>query len=204
MLGDSFLISTNSSGTIEFVGFEDLIHNTDESDNPQNLAVLYLISLNDTRKLQANSDPGVDNITLTPTDILPEWVASTAYALNDMVQPTTPNGYRYKCTTAGTSSGTEPASWPLTVGSTVNDGTVVWTNISPKHEITEVTIALAAVDLDTNTPGGALSLGNTILGGVANAVPIYIRVENNVNIVSNNSTFPEITLRLNAVDEWEI
>jgi hypothetical protein len=204
MLGDSFLISTNASGTIEFSGFEDLIHNTDESDNPQDLAVLYLISLNVDRKLQANSDPGVDNITLTPTDILPEWVASHAYSLNDMVQPTTPNGYRYKCTTAGTSSGTEPGSWPLTVGSTVSSGTAVFTNISNKHEITEVTLALSPGDLATNTPGGALSLGNTVLGGVANAVAIYVRVENNVNIVSNNSTFPEIAIRTNALDEWEI
>lgn len=34
-------------------------------------------------------------------------------------------GLQYKCVTAGTSGGTEPA-WPQTVGSRVTDGTVVW------------------------------------------------------------------------------
>ena len=54
------------------------------------------------------------------------WAASTAYALGDVVQPTTRNGYNYECTTAGTSGGSEPA-WPTTPGNTVNDGAAVWT-----------------------------------------------------------------------------
>jgi len=54
------------------------------------------------------------------------WVASTAYALGAYVRPTTPNGFRYECTTAGTSGTTEPV-WPTTLGSTVTDGTAVWT-----------------------------------------------------------------------------
>ncbi len=54
------------------------------------------------------------------------WLASTAYALDDLVLPTVANGYYYKCTTAGTSGTTEP-TWPTTEGATVTDGTVVWT-----------------------------------------------------------------------------
>lgn len=54
------------------------------------------------------------------------WLASTAYALGDYVVPTTENGYRYECTTAGTSGTTEPV-WPTTIGATVTDGSVVWT-----------------------------------------------------------------------------
>ena len=54
------------------------------------------------------------------------WQATTAYSLTDYRTPTTPNGYRYECTTAGTSGGTEP-TWPTTVGGTVADGTAVWT-----------------------------------------------------------------------------
>jgi hypothetical protein len=53
------------------------------------------------------------------------WAATTAYSADDIVIPTTPNGHKYKCTTGGTSSGTEPTSWPAT--STQSDGTVVWT-----------------------------------------------------------------------------
>lgn len=56
------------------------------------------------------------------------WLASTAYALNDVRKPSQPNrtGFRYKVTTAGTTGATEPA-WPQEIGVTVTDGTVVWT-----------------------------------------------------------------------------
>ncbi|PLX46180.1 MAG: hypothetical protein C0609_01210 [Deltaproteobacteria bacterium] len=52
---------------------------------------------------------------------------STAYSLGDFVQPSTANGYVYKCTTAGTSAGSAP-TFPTILGATVTDGTVVWTN----------------------------------------------------------------------------
>lgn len=199
---DTFLLATNTSLTLEFGGYEDLIHNTDESDNPQDLAALYLGSVNSTRTLKATSNPGVDNITLTPTDILPMWVLSTAYVLNQRAQPTTPNGYVYSCTTAGTSSATEP-TWPTSINSTVADGSAVWTCVSTKHEITEITLALTnAVDLDTNTPGAPLSLGTSISGGTSNKKTIYIRVENDVNIVGNNTSYPDIAIVLNGVTEY--
>lgn len=54
------------------------------------------------------------------------WAPSHAYALGQVVTPTTPNDHYYQCTTAGTSGSAEP-TWP-TNGSTVNDGTVVWTD----------------------------------------------------------------------------
>lgn len=55
------------------------------------------------------------------------WAASTAYALGDVVRPTTRNGFVYEVTAAGTSSGTEPVSWPTTPGNTVVDGGVTFT-----------------------------------------------------------------------------
>lgn len=54
-----------------------------------------------------------------------DWVASTVYAVDDCVKPTTPNSLWYKCTAAGTSGTLEPA-WPTTVGETVTDGTATW------------------------------------------------------------------------------
>lgn len=53
---------------------------------------------------------------------------TTAYALNDYVLPATPNGFVYKATTAGTSGGSIP-TYPTTLGGTVVDGTVTWTNV---------------------------------------------------------------------------
>lgn len=54
------------------------------------------------------------------------WLPSTAYALTNYRRPTTANGLRYECTIAGVSGLTEP-TWPTTIGSTVADGTVMWT-----------------------------------------------------------------------------
>ena len=55
-----------------------------------------------------------------------EWVTVTAYTTTDTVVPTTPNGYAYDCTTAGTAAVSEP-TWPTTEDSTVTDGAAVWT-----------------------------------------------------------------------------
>lgn len=53
------------------------------------------------------------------------WEASHAYAVDDVVYPATKAGYLYRCTTAGTSSALSP-SFPTTIGTTYNDGNVVW------------------------------------------------------------------------------
>jgi len=66
----------------------------------------------------------------------PVWTATTAFTVRptgdagagSVVRPTTENGRHFKCTTAGTSGGSEP-SWDLTIGNTTADGSVVWTTI---------------------------------------------------------------------------
>ena len=55
-----------------------------------------------------------------------KYTTSTAYLVDDEVTPTTITGYWYKVTTAGTTDVTEPTDWPLTVGLTVTNGTVVF------------------------------------------------------------------------------
>jgi hypothetical protein len=61
----------------------------------------------------------------TPT----EWAAGHAYSLGDFMEPTTPNTYRYECTTAGTSAAVTEPTWGTTVGGTTSDGAgaLVWT-----------------------------------------------------------------------------
>lgn len=55
-----------------------------------------------------------------------KWTASTAVTTASYVVPNTYNGRLYKCTTAGTTSSSEP-TWPTTNAGTVVDGTVTWT-----------------------------------------------------------------------------
>lgn len=56
-----------------------------------------------------------------------DWVANTVYAQGDFIVPTTPNGYKYICTTGGTSHATVEPTWPTTMGnSVVDNGTLAW------------------------------------------------------------------------------
>jgi hypothetical protein len=200
----SFKFFTDSGLTTAFSNLYQLIHYTDLSDGNQDFT-LYFGSAEATgeRSLEATSNPGVDDIVLTPTDNLDDWAATTAYSLGARVEPTTPNTYVYECTTAGTSSGSEP-TWPTTVGNTVSDGTVVWTCISNRHEITEIKLALTSGGLAGATPGAGLALGTTILSGSGNAVEVHIRVTNAVTDPNDNTGYPEITLNLNEVEETQV
>ncbi len=54
------------------------------------------------------------------------WTATTALALGATIVPTDPTGAAYIVTTAGTTGSVEP-TWPTVAGSTVADGSVVFT-----------------------------------------------------------------------------
>lgn len=198
----TFKFFTDSGLTAEFTGLYQLTHETDLSDNPQD-NVLYFGSNTAGRQLQATSNPGVDDITLTPTDTLDDWAATTAYSLGDRIEPTTPNTYAYECTTAGTSDSGEPTFPTAAIGDTVADGTVVWTMQGKRHEITEIKLALTSGGLPGATPGAALVLGTTIDAGVGNAVEVNIRVTNAVTTVRSTTGMPEIDNFINAVVETE-
>ena len=181
-------------------GIEQYIHKTDLSDNPQDVQLWLGSNASISTQLRASSNPGVDNIVLTPTKILPVWVLSTVYTLGQSVYPTVDNTYRYSCTTAGTSSSTQP-TWPTTIGNTVTDGSVVWTCISKEHPITEIQLATTQAGLTGASAGGSLSLGNTLLSGALHATTFWIRVINTVTTVGDNSGTPEIGIFNNAVQE---
>jgi hypothetical protein len=204
---ETFGIFTDEDCTIEYSGFEDLVHQTDLSDGDQDIGPLYLGSpVVDPvfRELEDTSDPGVNDIILSIVDILPDWEAATAYVLGDCVQPTVNNGKRYICTTAGTSHAATEPTWPLIgIGTTVTDGTAVWALAGAKHETTEVKLALTEVGLDSAVAGASLNLGPTIESDPANAVTIYMRVTNAVVNISNNTATPEIDIQISSATEFE-
>jgi hypothetical protein len=67
--------------------------------------------------------------TFAATQLISAWTAAHAYSLNDLVQPTTPNGHYYKATVAGTSAAVTEPTW-VTNGGTNADGAgaLVWTD----------------------------------------------------------------------------
>lgn len=54
------------------------------------------------------------------------WEASTAYSVGDVIQPNTPNGFRYVCVIAGTSDTTEPDFGTWRESQTSDGDDLVW------------------------------------------------------------------------------
>ena len=92
---------------------------------------------------------------------------STAYAVDAVVEPTPRNGYRYRCTVAGTSAGSAP-TWPTTLGTTVTDGGVTW-KCATKTAETAWDAVLSGLSSDL-TPlasiGAELAVGIPAVAGV--------------------------------------
>ena len=198
----SFKLFDNSSLTTQTPATIQFTHQSDLSDNPQNRRFWFGSPLT-ARKLQANSNPSVANITITPVDILPVWEASTAYTLGQTREPTPNNDFRYVVQTAGTSGATQP-TWPTAIGSTVLDGSVLWRCEAKTHEPNEIKLALTEAGLSTATAGASLVLGVEVLGGSANALELWMQVNNTVTTVSSNSAQPEIALAINEVIETAV
>lgn len=198
----TFKFWTDSNLTVAFSNLFQLRRYTDLSDGAKDF-VLYFGSGQPTgaRQCLAVSNPGVDNITLTPTDNLAAWQASHAYVVGNRIEPTTPNTYSYQCTVAGTSGASEP-TWPTTpLGSTVTSGGATFTLLAKKHPTTEIKLALSSIGLDSAVAGAALNLGTQILSGSTNAIPVYFRFTNTVTTVSDDTGYPELSINVNSIKE---
>jgi hypothetical protein len=88
------------------------------------------------------------------------------------VTPITKNGRKYICTTAGTSSASEP-SWPTTIGNTVVDGTATWT--CSELSLSNILSRLDALDgTNGTTTYGANRFIN--IGPGAGGVPLLLSI----------------------------
>ncbi|MBF0213051.1 MAG: hypothetical protein HQM00_05725 [Magnetococcales bacterium] len=104
---------------------------------------------------------GVGPTTVTVTVDPSAWASTTAKVLGEIVKPGTGTHF-YKVTTAGTTGGTEP-TWP-TNGTTVTDGTVVWTDMG--------TMALSSTEFETRSMGVYIPEDSTKIAVTGTSVKI--------------------------------
>ena len=197
----TFKLYTDSGLSSSYSGTTNIINFTDLSDNPQQFTLYFGSASVVSRVLRAVSNPGTDQIVLTPTLTTPVWTLNTSYSLGQIVKPVSANGFIYICTTAGTSNSTEP-TWPTTpIGQTVSDNTVVWTLYSVAHAVTEIKLATTQIGLASATAGAALNIGTSISNGSGNAITVWVQLTNAVQDVSNNTGYPELGIYINNVVE---
>lgn len=124
------------------------------------------------------------------------WASSTAYSVGAIVRASTlqASGLVFRCSTAGTSSSTQP-TWPTDIGSTVTDGTVVWTAISSVYEELSVLAPNAIIELYQ------LTLDAT-LHGASTTYYFHAGVNANVsgNIVWNGNEYVRLPIQAEGFD----
>jgi hypothetical protein len=165
-------------------------HLTDASTDPID-AQVWIGSTAASKQLRAASNPGVDQITLTITQKIAAWSASAAVSAGALRRPTTTNNRVYQAGGSGTTGATEP-TWPTTIGATVADNGITWTCLAYEDTPNEVKLATTQAGLAAATPGAGLNLGTTLLSGVGNATPVWVRVTNpDANIQDQTHLRPE-------------
>lgn len=124
------------------------------------------------------------------------WAASTAYSVGTVVRATAlqATGLVFRCTTAGTSSSTQP-NWPTDIGSTVIDGTVTWAAISSVYE-----------ELSTLSPNAIIELFqlklDSTLHGTGDTYYFHAGVNANVtgNIIWNSQEYIRLPVQAEGFD----
>jgi lambda family phage minor tail protein L len=142
------------------------------------------------------------------------WAATNSYSVGNIVRATTlqASGLVFQCQVAGTSGATQP-TWPTDIGSTIVDGTVVWTAISSVYEelaalAPSAIIELFELTLDSTLHGStdtyrwhngcnANVTGNITWNGNAYA---RLPVKADGFEYSNTGTLPRPTLTISNLD----
>ncbi|MCU7845287.1 MAG: hypothetical protein KZQ93_15770 [Candidatus Thiodiazotropha sp. (ex Monitilora ramsayi)] len=141
--------------------------------------VAYFGLANAAKKVEALSNPGVDQIQINIVSNVVGWSAGATIALSDIVQPSTPNGYKYQAQGAGTTHATVEPTWPTVIGETVDDNGITWECIDEIHAASEFRLATSQAGLDAATPGAAINVGTTINGGTG--VSVWMRIDQGVH-----------------------
>lgn len=183
-MATSLRFFTDTGLTTE-ISEQSINHLVDGSSDPQDFT--FYLGSNLSSIFQNLNDPGIDNLICQINNVTTLWQASSNYTSGETVRTTSKNGYKYKVqsiTSGGLSGASEPV-WPTTISSTVVDNQVTWVCESKLHESTEIKLALSLIGLDSAIAGASLILGTQIDGGVGNALPIFMRIDDATSILSN-------------------
>lgn len=109
---------------------------------------------------------------------------STAYTYGQLVIPASPNGYLYRCVSAGTSGGSAP-SYPTTVGQTVTDSGVTWACAGESVSI----YSSAAASWSSSTISAAYGVIYDATPGSASTDPLIALINFGGTVSSTSATF---------------
>lgn len=173
------VLYTDASLDTEATYIDDAVGNPLKSSDLPHWEAQYIGDL--TYAIKDGTDPGVANVTLKVSHLVPEWTASMAVTTGDEVRSTSHNGFVYKALNDGNETGTEP-TWPTTIGATVLGGgspQVTWQCERRTVEPESVKLALTSGGLAAATGGADLDLGVvSIPAGAINAIEYWIEVDN--------------------------
>lgn len=137
-----------------------------------------------------NSGTLVSTVTVAPASTPGDWAASAPEVAGALIRPAAGNagGFVFKCTTAGTTGTTEPASWNQAPGASVSDGTVVWTNAGPTgyQENADYTVDYVNGFVYAKA-GGGIAAGASLSIGYAYADPTKVQDADIIGAVTDGA-----------------
>ncbi len=140
---EAFLV-TNESDYLRQATPDETVKVGDDLGNYSAIAALAGTN----RMWVARAQNAADTGGIVLASFAPDWAPSVAYALGARVLPTTPDGFVYEATVAGTSASSEPVFPGADIGDTVVDGGVTWTQVSARVGNFSMPVAYANPTLD--------------------------------------------------------
>ena len=171
-------------------------HTTDGALDPVDKQI-WFGSTDGTKKAQASSNPGVDQIAVSIGQVYAARADLEAVTSGERRRLTTSNNRVYQATNNGTTAASPPI-FPTNINDTVLDGSVTWQTVAYEDTTDELSLAALQANLGAATPGDPLNLGVTILGGVGNAATFWVRATDPDQVVQ---TTTQLKLVLNTINE---
>jgi len=132
---------------------------------------------------------GTKTLTVTPADSWGDaWAVATAYAVGDVIRPSSGNGHLYKCIVAGTSDASTEPTWPTVSGQVVTDNDITWAEVG--RAITQLDAADPAWSSSTITAQYCVGYKST---GTSSTSPLLFLGDFGADKSSENGPF-QITL----------